>query len=315
MGNADRKSLVLAKIETTYNTDAVPTAVANAIVAGKVEYSIGGRALERDVVLPTFGKLGQANVGESIKLSFPVEVRGSGTAGTVPRIGCLLRACNLTETINAGVSVSYDPNSTLDAESVTLYFYADNILHKATGCVGNVKLSAKAGDYGKFDFEFTGMYSGSASSDASPAAPTFGDAATVPRFISASFAFQTIALAIESFEVDLGNSIGARKDANSATGITRYFINDRAVKGSFDPAVTALSTFNPWTKWDQATLGAITATIGSSVGNRLVVSSPNCSLTDAPKYGAREGERIYQLGFGCYPTLSAGNNEIQFLFS
>lgn len=312
----ERKSLVLAKLETTYGVDPTPDPDTDAILTSPVTYDVQGKSLERDVVLPTFGKLIPANVGEAIKISFNVEVRGAGGAvDDVPRIGRLLRACNMIETVNAGVSVQYDPHSDIEADSLTLYWYADGILHKAKGCVGAVKLDAKSGEYGKFAFEFTGIYDGAHASDTATPAATFGDAAVPARFLSALFSFQGYAAAIESFSLDLGNEIGKRVDANSASGILRYFIKDRAVKGSCDPQQVSLATFNPWNRWNNSTSGAITTTFGSAVGNKMVVSLPNCSPTDAPKYGAREGERIYQLGFGAYPSLVAGNNEVRFTFS
>ncbi|RJP20718.1 MAG: hypothetical protein C4529_08885 [Deltaproteobacteria bacterium] len=312
----ERKSLVLAKIEAAYGVDPVPVAATDAILTGAVSYEIVGKSLERDVVLPHFGKLSPANVGEAIKLSIPVEMRGAGGAvDAIPRIGRLLRACNMPETVNAGVSVVYSLTSTEDGESVTLYWYADGILHKALGCVGTVKLSVKSGEYGKLQLEFTGIYAGGHASDQATPAATFGDAAIPSRFLSALFSINGYAGAIENFEVDLGNEIGKRVDANSASGIRRYFINDRSVKGSCDPRVVPLATYNPWSAWDASTAGAITAQFGSAVGNKVVVALPNCTLTDAPKYGGREKERIYQLAFGAYPTLSAGNNELTITFS
>lgn len=312
----ERKSLILAKTEVTYGVDPVPVPATDAILTGPVSYEIQGRSLERDVVLPHFGKLSPANVGEAIKLSLPVEMRGAGGAvDAVPRIGTLLRACNLVETVTVGVSVGYAPISVADGESVTLYWYADGILHKALGCVGKPKISGKSGEYGKLAFEFTGIYAGTHASDQATPAATFGDAALPPRFLSALFSILGYAGAIENFEVDLGNEIGKRVDANSASGILRYFQNDRSVKGSCDPGVVALSEFSPWALWEGSTAGAITAQFGSAVGNKIVVALPNCVLTDAPKYGAREKERIYQLSFGAYPTLVAGNNEMTITFS
>jgi len=312
----ERKSLILAKTEVNYGVDPVPVPATDAILCAPVSFEIQGRSLERDVVLPTFGKLSPANVGEAIKLTIPVEVRGAGGAvDAVPRVGRLWRACNMTETINAAVSVQYDPNSTEDGESVTIYWYSDGILHKALGCVGKPKISGKSGEYGKLVFEFMGIYAGTHATDQATPAATFGDAANPPRFLSALFTILAYAGAIENFEVDLGNEIGKRVDANSVSGILRYFINDRAVKGSCDPRVVALSAFNPWTLWDGSTTGVITATFGSAVGNKVVVNLPNCTLTDAPKYGGREKERIYQLAFGAYPSLSAGNNEIRVTYS
>ncbi len=313
------RSLILAKVETTYGTDAAPTATADAIIASKMEIEIVGSPKTRDVVLPYYGKLAHINVGEAIKLKFSVEARGSGAAGTAPRISALLRACNMTMTTNAGVSNVFDPNSSQDGESVTIYFYRDGVLHRAFGCVGTWKLTMKTNETAMFDFEFTGLYASThASAVTFPSSITY-DAPTVlpPIFRSAAFNMYGIGAAnaiIENLSVDIGNVISKRPDANAASGMRRYFISDREAKGECDPEVIALATYNPWTLWDSATAGAITATIGSSAGNRILVDMPNV-VKDVPKYGDRETMLTYGISFVAKPTLTAGNNDVRLTFN
>lgn len=313
------RSLILAKVETTYGTDAAPTAAADAIMASKPEIEISGSAKTRDVVLPYYGKLAPINVGEAINLKFSVEARGSGAAGTAPRISALLRACNMTMTTNAGVSNILDPNSAQDGESATIYFYRDGLLHKALGCVGTWKLTMKTNEIAMFDFEFTGLYAaGHASTVAFPSNITYdGPAVPPPIFRSAAFNLWGIGAAnaiIESLSVDIGNVVSKRPDANAASGMRRYFISDREAKGECDPEVVALATYNPWALWDSVTAGAITATIGNAAGNRLLIDMPNV-VKDLPKYGERETALTYGVSFVAKPTLAAGNNEVKLTFN
>jgi len=312
------RALILAKVETTYGVDAAPVVGSDAIITTKPEFTIEGGARERDVVLPYYGKLPPINVGEGLKITFSVEVRGSGTAGTAPRIGALLRACNFTQTVTPGSQVDYDPNSAQDGESITIYFYLDGVLHKLMGCVGTFKIVAKANDPAKFEFEFTGLYAGTHPSTVAFPSPTYEAPTLVPPiFRSAAFNLwgigETNAI-IENFSVDIGNEIKRRADANVASGIRRYFIGNRIIKGECDPEVIALGTYNPWTLWDATTAGVITATIGNTAGNRVVVSMPNV-VKDIPAYGDRESVAIYTIPFTAHPTLTAGNNEIKLRFN
>lgn len=313
------RSLILAKIEVTYGTDSAPTVAADAIIASKPEIEIVGSAKERDVVLPYYGRLAHINVGEAIKIKFSTEARGSGTAGTAPRIGALLRACNLTMTTNAGVSNVFDPNSSQDGESITIYFYRDGVLHRALGCVGTVKLTMKANEIPMFDFEFTGLYASThASSIAFPTGITY-DAPSVlpPIFRNAEFNLWGIGAAnaiIENLSVDLGNVVSNRRDANAESGMRRYFISGRETKGECDPEVVSLATYNPWTLWDAVTAGAITATIGNTAGNRILITMPNV-VKEVPAYGDRETMLTYAISFVAKPTLAAGNNEVRFTFN
>ena len=165
------------------------------------------------------------------------------------------------------------------------------------------------------DFEFTGLYGGPAQiTDTAMATPTFGDAAKPPILRSASFSVHSYAALIDALNLEVGNQIAKRTDANSATGIYRYFIQGRDVKGDCDPEVVALSTFNPWNLWDQSTEGALTVTVGSTAGNRCIIAMPKI-VPDMVKYGAREGTLIYAYPFTAHPSLTAGNNEISVKFN
>ena len=307
------KALILAKIEGAYGVDPTPAAATDAILCSAPSIEILGASRERNVVLPYYGKLPPIAVGEGIKISFEAEIRGSGVATTPPRIGPLLRACNLTQTIG-GSYVDYDPNSSESGESVAIYFHRDAIRHKLLGGVGSCKIGFKASEIGKISFEVTGLYAGGHAADIAFPTPTFGDSATPPIFKSASFAIQSYAALISALNLDLGNAIAKRIEANVDPSVYRYFIGGRAVKGDCDPEAVALATFNPWTLWNAGTAGTLTATVGSSAGNRCIVSSPSLVL-DTPKYGAREGILAHTLGFSCHPTLTAGDNEIKIRFN
>lgn len=315
----ESRALILAKVETTYGVDASPTPSADAILTTKPTIELITEDKEREVVLPYFGSLAAIPNATGIKISFSVEVRGSGTPTTPPRIGALLRASGFTQTIGSD-NVSYDPNSAQDGESVTIYFYHDGILYKALGCVCNsVKLSAKATEIAKFDFELTGMFGGNASfaSAVTFPSPTYGDAATPPVFRSGSFSFGGLTSAnaiVESLEITRSNTVAKRPDVNAAYGVRRYSFTGREVTGSFDPEIVSLGTWNPWNVYESAATGALSATIGSTAGNRCVISMPRCQI-ESPKLGAREGIQTYSIGFKAKASLSAGNDEVQIKFN
>jgi hypothetical protein len=102
MPKLTRKRAILAKIESTYGTDSVPTGAANAILVRNIEVTpIAAEVVGRDVIRPYMGESEQLIANRRVELSFEVEVAGSGTAGTAPAYGPLLRACGLTETVLA----------------------------------------------------------------------------------------------------------------------------------------------------------------------------------------------------------------------
>ena len=310
----NRKIVLYAKTETTYGVDPTPSAV-DAMLVDMPTIDLIGKKLDRKVVLPTYGTLAGTNVGEGMKISFNSDLLCSGTAGTAPKLGRLLRACNMTETVTAATKVDYDLNSSQEGESVTFWFFKDGQKYVINGCVGTVKGNFKANELPTLSFEFTGIYNASFASTVALPTPTFGTDTGPFIFRGAAFTFMDLTAPIfESFDFDLGNEIGKRPNANAASGVERYFIKARAVKGSIDPEVVALSTFDAWTKWDQSTPGAISCQVGSVTGSKCLITAPNIVLTDAPKQADRENITTYALAWNSYPTMTAGNNELKLSF-
>ena len=310
----DSSAVVAAKIETVYGTDIVPVA-ANAILCGSPEIEVIGKKIERNGLVNFFGKMPAIQFGEGVKISFTTELKGSGAAGTAPELGPLFRACNLTQSISAGVSVAYDPNSsTTAAESVSIYFYRHDHLYKISGCRGTFQVDLKATEVGKINWEFTGLYTGPVDSSIITAAPA-DLAIKPPVFGSASFAVNAVAAIIESLSITMGNNVVKRADVNSASGVGQYMITGREVTGEINPETVALSTINYVSLWAAATAVALTATVGTVAGNKCKIWSKNSSaVIGQPKYGDRENMLIETVPVTFAPS-TAGNDEIQFLFT
>lgn len=304
------KAVVLVKLETGgYGVDSEPTAAANAILCSAPEIEALGRRLERANVKPYYGAQIGFNIGEGVKVSFSVELKGSGALGVAPEIGPLLRACNFTQTVTPDTKVDYKPSSDPSSESVTVYFYRHNILHKVVGCRGTFGVELKAGEYGTVKFDLTGLWQGPVDENI-PAAPVFN--ATDPaRFLSAAFTIDDYEAVIENFKFDVGNEIARRSDANAETGILEYFIKERAIKGEIDPEAVALETKDFWSMWETSDRVALAATVGGTAGNKCVITAPKAQL-DLPKYADRENILTYALPIIFTPD--AGDDEIQLSF-
>jgi hypothetical protein len=98
---AMRKRLLLGKLESTYATDPSP-ATADTLLVRNLNYSpLEGEVLDREFVRPYMGRSGIIRVSSYAKLDFEVEVAGSGTAGSPPAWGFLLKACGFSATTTA----------------------------------------------------------------------------------------------------------------------------------------------------------------------------------------------------------------------
>lgn len=305
------KALLLAKLETTYGTDADPDPATDSILCEVPTVEPVIAALERQNVRAFLGAFPKLNVGEAIKITFPTELKGSGTAGTAPEIGPLFEACGFTRSSSPGVSVTYVPNSDiLSAKSVTLWWYFDGMVHKVTGCRGTFTIEAKAGQYAKINWEFTGLYQKAA--DLALATGTYND--TVPaRFVNAALTIDSYSAIVENLKITIGNEIARRPSANAATGILAYFIKARNITGEIDPEVVTLATKDFWAMMDDSDQVAFTAAIGGTAGNICTITAPGVQLTDL-KYGDRENLLTYQIPIAFIPS-DAGNDEISMVFT
>ena len=307
------KSLITAKIESSYGTDPTPSGSANSlIVKGEPSFEVLGSMRSREVAMPTFGRLAGVNVGDGLKINFTTELKHSGTNDTASRYGPLFEACNMTEAITGATSVAYTPNSTLEGSSVTIWFYIGGVLHKINGARGTFNLNMTAGEICTVDWEFTGLYADNAA-DVAMATPTHE--AIAPIICQAlAFTYDSWSAVIDALTLDIGNTISPQKSVNAANnGIGQYFVSNRESKGNFSVEAVALATKNLHDIWDQTTPGNIALDIGGSAGNDFAIAVTGANI-EIPKYGARENVLTQDVGFTINPTVAAGNNEIVITF-
>lgn len=101
MALAQRKRVILVKLEPNYGVDSSPVA-ADAVLCKNLNISpLEGSEVERDFIRPFFGGSGAIRVENYVKLDFETELAGSGTAGTAPEWGALMKSANWTETVTA----------------------------------------------------------------------------------------------------------------------------------------------------------------------------------------------------------------------
>lgn len=100
------KAVLLAKVETTFRTDASPSASTDALLIGNPEYNLDVTQLSRDIVREDFSPLATSAGRKVASLTFTHEVRNNGnTTGTsAPRVGVLLRGCGFAQTQITGAS-------------------------------------------------------------------------------------------------------------------------------------------------------------------------------------------------------------------
>lgn len=308
-----RKALILAKEETTYGTDSVPTAASNALLAFNPTLNpVGAKVTRepvRDTISPSPGLLG----GRYYELSFETELYASGTAGTAPRYGDLLEACSMTETVVVSTSVTYKPNSLgPSAKSVTIYAFFDGRRHILTGCVGNVEFVAAMGTPARLRWTFRGLYL--VPTDVAVPAPTFeSQVNTPPKVLAVSLTFNSLTTFVaQQVTLDLGNQLANRPDVNATHGYKGFVVVSRQGRGTWNPEAFVVATYDVWTDWINATLRQLSLVIGSGAGSICTITCPKCEVDDI-RQGEREGVETFEIPFSL--AYNAGDDELQLVYT
>lgn len=299
-----RKKILLAKIETVYGTDSVPTGAANAIVTKDLEISpMEGDLVNRDVDRPTLGNDLSIHVGTHVMATFKVEMAGSGVVDTPVAYGPLLRACGRAETANAAVSVDYDLISGSE-ESVTIHMHFDGQRHAMVGCRGDVGITIDPKGIPYWNFSITGLWvDPSAVADPVPDFTAFQIPLAVTNDNTPTFTLYGNAFNLLGLNLNQANQVVYR----NVVGEESVQITDRAPAGNVTIEAPPLGTWNAFTVAKANATGALSVIHGTVAGNIIEHACPTVQITN-PRYGESDGIRTLQMDLAMIPS-SAGDDE------
>ena len=306
-----RRRLILAKIESTYGTDSTPTGASNAILVRNLEIQpLLSESVSRDLVRPYMGQADQLLAQTRVEVTFEVELAGSGTAGTAPAYGPILKSCGLSETVVTSTSVTYAPVSS-SFSSLTIYYHEDGIRHKVTGCRGTFEINGEVGQIPVISFTMTGIYN--APTDVSLPTPTYANQATPLLFKqgnTTNFSAFSYSGCLQSYNFSMANDVIYRE----LVGCTKeILITNRAPSGTIvieAPTITAKDFFTVSTG---NTTGSITFQHGTTGGNIATVTTAQSDLGNLT-YSDQDGVQMLNMPFIAIPT-SSGNDEFSLAFT
>src|SRR5262245_22572124 len=121
MPGSTRIKALLLKAETTFGTDSVPTAAANAVLLRNATITpLETETADRQIDGSSKGHMEDIPVSSRVLVEGEYELVGSGAAGTAPAWGLINRSCGMAEVITAATDVQYNPISS-DYESASGY--------------------------------------------------------------------------------------------------------------------------------------------------------------------------------------------------
>lgn len=310
MAKRMRKTLVLAKVQTTANTDAVPEAATNAILCRATNITpVSAEFAERNLMRPYLGHGGSVAVTQFSQIELEVELAGSGTAGTAPGFGPLLRACGLAETVTAAVDVAYEPVSD-GFELITVYAYLDGILHKMIDCRGSMRLDITSRAIPFLSFTLMGRYA-PVTDGVVPTGIDYSVFKTplgVNKTNTPAWSLGAYSGCLQSFQMDLANQLEWR----SLIGCEGAEIGDRAPTGTAVLELPSIADLNWPSMVVAGTLSAFSITHGTVAGNIAKIDLPKAQLTN-PTYSDQNGIAMLNLSLEIQPD--AGNDELVLTFS
>jgi len=309
-----KNTLVTAKVQTTPGMDAAPTGAANAVLMSEGSITpLDAQAIDRSLIRGYFGGSEQLVGPASVKLTYAVELAGSGVAGTAPAWGQLLQGCAVAEGLLASPArVEYTPVST-SLKMLTQYYYDDGALHKLLDSMGNCTLSAKVGERPMLRFEWTGLDGGIAvvpnatgvfTPWKKPVAMTKANVIDITlggTYAAGALSGGTVYNST-GLELNFGNVVNFSAMLSTET----VDISDRQSTATLELELTAAQEVAMMASVKANETQVLGFTIGTAAGNKVLVFAPAAQLTN-PRKSELNGKRL--IGFDVRLVPVNGNDE------
>lgn len=308
-----KNTLICAAVQSAIGTPATPAGATDAVLVSDMSITpLDAQNIDRALMRGFFGGSEQLVGPGSVKLSYSVELAGSGTAGTAPQWGRHLQACAVAEgQLTAPVRTEYTPVST-GLKAMSQNYYDDGVLHKLVDAMGDFTLSAKVGDRPLLKFDFVGLDAGvSAATDTGtftawkkPVAMT--KANVVDITLGATYATGALSggtvYPSTGLEMKCGNQVNFTALLSSET----VDITDRESTGTIELDLTPAQEVALMTAVKTNATQSLALTIGTTAGNKMIFFAPAAQLIN-PKKVEKNGKRL--IGFDVRFVPVNGNDE------
>ena len=214
----------------------------------------------------------------------------------------------------------YYPESD-NVESLSIYLYlpddgGNSILHKMTGARGTFQMTAQGGQYGTFQFTFTGSY-------VDPVDVAYPTTAVYETQRPAQVEFANLkitrrgtdvrTLKAAQFTMDIANDVQIREDVNASEAYAGAMIVARRPVMGFDPEATLEATFPFWAVLSAAESLQFSARVGTAKGNTVIFSADNMVMNGLG-YQNRNSIRAYDVRGALNAVEGAGDDEFCLAF-
>lgn len=303
----DNKILLL-KVETTPGTDAVPTGAANAVLATNIELSpMEGQDLSRDLERAFLGGQPTIPVDLHTKLKFRVEAEPSGSLATAPAWGPALRSGGVSQVINAGTNVVYNPISD-GFQGVTIHMWVGDTRYVLLAAKSNVQFKLDASGIPYYEFDYTGIWT-LPTDQARPVVDVsvYKDPKPATKANTPTFTVNGVSLVMRSFTLNFGNDVKPSFLINEESII----VARKAESVQFQVRAVPLGTFNPYLLAANQTQVAVQLIHGTTAGRKIQLDIPRLQLQRPASLANQDNQVEWPLSGVPIPS-GAGNDQFTF---
>lgn len=305
------EKVFLLGLESTYGTAPALTGT-NAVLATNIRLSpMEGQDVSRDLERPLFGAQPTIPVDLHARLSFNAEILPSGTAGTPPVLGKLLRACGCAEVITADTSVRYTPVSR-EHESAAVHLWISGTRYALVGARGTATIRINASGIPVAEFDLTGLFV--MPSDVTPVVPDLDDQLEAEVLVATNtntpvFTVGGKSLVMRSFALTLGNQVETR----FLIGAESVMITGRSETIETTVEAVALTMLNPFALAQARTKQAVVLQHGTTAGSIVTINAPGAQMQRPA--GLEEQQGIKEWPLRLVPQPDEGNDQWSITFT
>lgn len=301
----NRRALIVA-LEDAYNDGTTtPEAASQAVLAREISTTpLAGNNIDRTFVRPYYGNSPQAPGEKHVQVQVEVELNTSGTPGTPPPWGSMLRACGWSEVIVEGESVTYAPVSE-NEDSCVFFAHMDGNLHKGRGAHGTPEFTLNGNNIPTIRFTLYGLVSPVTQEELPNVTLSQWKKAPVVNSTNTELlSLMGANVPFSQFSLNMSNSV---EHMSEVVGANEVEINGRGPSGAMQIEDPGVGVKNYFEVHQNAETGALKLTHGKTAGGIIDFNMPSIGI-ESPTYADVKGKQM--LGINYMPQPVEGNDEV-----
>ncbi|MDN3524355.1 phage tail tube protein [Halomonas sabkhae] len=300
----NRRAMLFA-LESQYNDGSTtPEAATDALLMRSITVTpLSGSDIERNFIRPYYGNSPKAPGEKHVQAEIEFELSPSGTVGTAPAWGKVLRSCGWSEVIEEGVSVTYSMVSS-DEDSGVFFAHVDGTLHKGRGAHGSAQFTLNAESMPVLKVTLYALISPVTKAELPTVDLTnWVDGLAINTANTEVLQVFGAASPFSEFSFDQAGDVKQRK----VVGANDIAITGRSPSGSFTIDDPGVETVNFFEKSQNAETGALKLVHGKEAGSIIEFNMPSIGI-ESPSYA--DGDGVQMLSMNYAPQPVDGDDEV-----